>query len=52
MSTAPCPLQAGQLVLTQLGCAATVLGLKASPESGQLWVRYASGLEAPLDLAG
>lgn len=43
------PLQSGQLVKTQLGCTATVLGLKASAEGGQLWVRYASGQEAPLD---
>lgn len=43
--------QAGQLVKTRLGCTTAVLGLKASAEGGQLWVRYASGQEAPLDMA-
>lgn len=43
--------QGGQLVKTRLGCTAAVLGLKASAEGGQLWVRYASGQEAPLDMA-
>ncbi len=49
--TSPLPVQAGQLVKTQLGCTASVLGLKASAEGGQLWVRYASGQDAPLDMA-
>ena len=44
-------LQAGQLVRTALGSTVTVLGAKAAAkgEPPGLWVRYASGLEAPLD---
>ena len=44
-------LQAGQLVRTALGSTVTVLGAKAAAkgEPLRLWVRYASGLEAPLD---
>ena len=42
---------AGQLVRTPLGLVAAVLGVRALPAGGPaaLWVRYDTGLEAPLD---
>ena len=42
-------MQVGQLVRNVLGCSVTVLGVKAAAagEPLQLWVRHASGLEAP-----
>lgn len=47
-------LQAGQLVRNALGCTGTVLGAKAAAPGGPmcLWVRYESGLQAPIDVAG
>jgi hypothetical protein len=44
-------VQVGQLVRNALGCSVTVLGVKAAAagEPLRLWVRHASGLEAPAE---
>ncbi len=51
MHTPPCLWsQADQLVRNALGLAGTVLGVKPDSEGQKrLWVKYASGLEAPVE---
>ncbi|KAL4853021.1 hypothetical protein ACK3TF_005904 [Chlorella vulgaris] len=44
-------VKVGQLVRNALGCTGSVLGVRSAPAGGpsHLWVRYDSGLEAPID---
>lgn len=50
---APFGLKVKEIVRTPLGVTGEVLGVKlqdpADPQTARLWVRYSSGLEAPLE---